>query len=182
MRVEETALPGVLRVFVDAHRDDRGFFMETWNRRSFADVGIDADFVQDNFSRSARHTLRGLHYQIEQAQGKLVRVIDGEAFDVAVDVRRSSPTFGQWVGETLSADNHEALWIPPGFAHGFLALSDTVAFEYKCTDFYAPEHERVIRWDDPDIGIRWPLPQGGAPILSSRDAAAVSLRDAQTYP
>lgn len=182
MRVEETDLPEVLRVFVDVHSDDRGFFMETWNQRTFANTGIDTTFVQDNFSRSARHTLRGLHYQIQQAQGKLVRVVDGEAFDVAVDVRRSSPTFGQWVGETLSADNHGALWIPPGFAHGFLALSESVAFEYKCTNFYAPEHERTIRWDDPEIGIEWPLPDGVDPSLSSRDAAAPFFRHAQTYP
>ena len=181
MRIEETDLPDVLRVFFDVHRDDRGFFMETWNQRTFADAGIDSAFVQDNFSRSTIHTLRGLHYQIEQAQGKLVRVVDGEAFDVAVDVRRSSPTFGRWVGETLSANNHVALWIPPGFAHGFLALSESVAFEYKCTDFYAPEHERVVRWDDPDIGIEWPLPDGVDPSLSTRDAAAPLLRDAQTY-
>ena len=182
MRIEETDLPGVLRVLVDVHGDDRGFFMETWNRRAFADFGISAVFVQDNFSRSVKHTLRGLHYQIEQPQGKLVRVVDGEAFDVVVDMRRSSPMFGRWFGETLSAHNNAALWIPPGYAHGFLALSDTVAFEYKCTDFYAPEHERVVRWDDPDIGIAWPLPDGIGPMLSSRDAGAALLRDAQTYP
>jgi dTDP-4-dehydrorhamnose 3,5-epimerase len=181
VKVEETSLPGVLIVKVNAHGDDRGFFMETWNAREFAAAGIDVPFVQDNYSRSARHTLRGLHYQLEQAQGKLVRVYEGEVFDVAVDVRRSSPTFGQWVGCVLSAENRDALWVPPGFAHGFLALSDNVGLAYKCTDFYAPEHEHVIRWDDPDIGIDWPLPEGAEPILSPRDAAAASFRDADTY-
>lgn len=181
MRVEATSLPGVLVVKVDVHGDERGFFMETWNARDFAAAGIDATFVQDNFSRSTRHTLRGLHYQVEHAQGKLVRVFEGEVFDVAVDVRRSSPTFGRWVGHVLSADNREALWVPPGFAHGFLALSDSVGLAYKCTDYYAPEDERVIRWDDPDLGIDWPLPKGAEPILSSRDAAAASLRDAETF-
>jgi len=181
VRVEATSLPGVLVVKVDVHGDERGFFMETWNARDFAAAGIDATFVQDNFSRSTRHTLRGLHYQVEHAQGKLVRVFEGEVFDVAVDVRRSSPTFGRWVGHVLSADNREALWVPPGFAHGFLALSDSVGLAYKCTDYYAPEDERVIRWDDPDLGIDWPLPKGAEPILSSRDAAAASLRDAETF-
>ena len=182
MKIEETSLPGVLVVKVNVHGDDRGFFMETWNARGFAAAGIDVPFVQDNYSRSARHTLRGLHYQLEQAQGKLGRVYEGEVFDVAVDVRRSSPTFGQWVGCVLSAQNRHALWVPPGFAHGFLALSDNVGLAYKCTDYYAPEHERVIRWDDPDIGIDWPLPDGAEPILSARDAAAASFRDADTYP
>lgn len=181
MKVEATSLPGVLVVKVDVHGDERGFFMETWNARDFASAGIDATFVQDNYSRSARHTLRGLHYQVGQAQGKLVRVFDGEVFDVAVDVRRSSPTFGRWVGHVLSADNREALWVPPGFAHGFLALSDNAGLAYKCTDYYAPEHERVIRWDDPDLGIEWPLPKGVEPILSSRDAAAAPFRDAETF-
>lgn len=181
MRVEETSLPGVAVITVDAHGDDRGFFMETWNARDFAAAGIDAGFVQDNYSRSARHTLRGLHYQVRQPQGKLVRVVEGEAFDVAVDVRRASKTFGRWVGRVLSAENREALWIPAGFAHGFLALSNNVGLAYKCTDFYAPEHERVIRWDDPDVGIQWPLPDGADPILSPRDAAAASFRDAETY-
>ena len=181
MRVEATSLPGVLVVKVDVHGDERGFFMETWNARDFAAAGIDATFVQDNFSRSTRHTLRGLHYQVEHAQGKLVRVFEGEVFDVAVDVRRSSPTFGRWVGHVLSADNREALWVPPGFAHGFLALSESVGLAYKCTDYYAPGDERVIRWDDPDLGINWPLPQGAEPILSSRDAAAASFRNAETF-
>ena len=182
MKVEETSLPGVLVVKVNAHGDDRGFFMETWNARDFAAAGIDVAFVQDNYSRSAQHTLRGLHYQLEQSQGKLVRVYEGEVFDVAVDMRRSSPTYGRWVGCVLSARNRDALWVPPGFAHGFLALSDSVGLAYKCTDYYAPEHERVIRWDDPDIGIEWPLPDGAEPILSPRDAAGTSFSDADTYP
>ena len=182
MRVEETSLPGILVVRVDVHGDERGYFMETWNARDFAAAGIDAEFVQDNYSRSAKHALRGLHYQVEQAQGKLVRVLEGEVFDVAVDVRRSSANFGRWVGHVLSAENREALWVPPGFAHGFLALSDNVGLTYKCTDFYAPEHERVIRWDDPDLGIDWPLPRGVEPTLSTRDAAASSFSDAETYP
>ncbi len=182
MKIEATAIPEVLVVKVDVHGDGRGFFMESWNERSFADVGIEARFVQDNYSRSARNTLRGLHYQVEQAQGKLVRVVEGEAFDVAVDVRRMSATFGRWVGRHLTADNHEALWIPPGFAHGFLALSDFVGFSYKCTDFYAPQHERVIRWNDPDVGIDWPLPDGVEPVLSERDAAAPLFSEVQKYP
>ena len=181
MKAEETSLPGVLVVKVDAFGDDRGFFMETWNARDFAAAGIDVEFVQDNYSRSAQNILRGLHYQLDQAQGKLVRVYEGEAFDVAVDVRRSSATFGRWFGCVLSAENRDALWVPPGFAHGFLALSENVGLAYKCTDYYAPEHERVIRWDDPDIGIEWPLPDGAEPILSPRDAAGASFRDADTF-
>ncbi len=182
MNVEPTAIPDVKRICADVHRDDRGYFMETWNARNYAAAGIDATFVQDNFSLSCRHTLRGLHYQVKQPQGKLVRVVHGEVFDVAVDLRRSSPTFGRWVGETLSADNRLALWIPPGFAHGFLALSETAAFEYKCSDFYAPEHERIIRWDDTDVGIDWPLRDGALPLLSPRDAAASAFQGAETYP
>lgn len=181
MNIEETPLAGVLVVNVDVYGDDRGFFMETWNARDFAAAGIDTAFVQDNYSRSARHTLRGLHYQVEQPQGKLVRVLEGEAFDVAVDMRRSSDTFGRWFGLSLSAENHKALWIPPGFAHGFLALSKRVGLAYKCTDYYAPEHERVIRWDDPDLGIEWPLPDSAEPTLSSRDAGGSLFGDADTY-
>ena len=182
MIIEKTSLPDVLVVKVNVHADERGYFMETWHERRFAEAGIDLPFVQDNYSRSARNTLRGLHYQVEQAQGKLVRVLEGEAFDVAVDVRRSSATFGQWTGHVLSADNREALWIPPGFAHGFLALSENVGLAYKCTDFYAPEYERVIRWDDPQLAIAWPLPEGSEPILSPRDAAADSFESAPKYP
>ena len=155
--------------------------METWQSRQFAEAGIDVSFVQDNFSSSSRGTLRGLHYQIEQPQGKLVRVVRGRVFDVVVDLRRSSKYFGKWVGEELSAENKHQLWVPPGFAHGFLVLSESADFEYKCSDFYAPEHERCIRWNDPDIGIEWPIDAGVHPVLSDKDAAAPSLSQADTY-
>ena len=181
MKFVETSLPGVIRIEPRIFSDERGFFMETWQARRFHDVGIDADFVQDNFSHSSKGTLRGLHYQVQQPQGKLVRVVSGEVFDVAVDLRKSSPAFGQWVGEVLSAKNKNQLWVPPGFGHGFLVLSDMAEFEYKCTDYYAPEFERAIRWDDPDIGIDWPLPDGEQPVLSAKDAAAPFLQDAETY-
>ncbi len=181
MQFIHTNLPGVIKVVPVAHEDPRGYFMETWQARRFHDAGIDAQFVQENSSQSSRGTLRGLHYQLEQAQGKLVRVVSGEVFDVAVDLRRSSPTFGQWAGEVLSAENRHGLWVPPGFAHGFLVLSETAQFEYKCTDYYAPEHERSIRWDDPDIGIEWPMPDGRQPVLSGKDAGASLLKDADTY-
>jgi dTDP-4-dehydrorhamnose 3,5-epimerase len=177
----ETELPGVIRIEPSVHGDDRGYFMETWQARRFADHGIKADFVQDNFSQSTRGTLRGLHYQIEQVQGKLARVVHGEVFDVAVDLRKSSPTYGQWEGVVLSADNKHQLWVPPGFGHGFLVLSETAKFEYKCTDYYAPEFERSIRWDDPDIGIQWPLADGEQPVLSSKDAVATIFKDAETF-
>jgi dTDP-4-dehydrorhamnose 3,5-epimerase len=162
--------------------DARGFFLETWQKRRFADAGIVGDFVQDNHSRSVRHTLRGLHYQLARPQGKLVSVIRGRVFDVAVDLRRSSPTFGQWIGEELSDGNHSHLWIPPGFAHGFLVLSESADFVYKCTDYYAPEDERCIRWDDPGLGITWPLDASTRPIVSDRDALGAWLRDAECYP
>lgn len=166
------------RVFGDA----RGFFLESWNRRSFAALGLDADFVQDNHSRSARGVLRGLHYQAQQPQGKLVRVVAGAVYDVAVDLRRSSPSFGQWFGTELSAENQRMFWVPPGFAHGFLVLSESADFLYKATDYYAPEHERAIRWDDPDLAIDWPLADIGTPILAAKDAAAGRFRDAELYP
>tara|TARA_R110002096_G_scaffold6305_4_gene29255 strand:- start:14773 stop:15321 length:549 start_codon:yes stop_codon:yes gene_type:complete len=181
MEFAETDLPGVMRIVPAVHGDDRGFFMETWQAKKFHDAGIDAEFVQDNVSQSTKGTLRGLHYQVEQAQGKLVRVASGKVLDVAVDVRRSSPTFGRWVGEILSAENHNLLWVPPGFAHGFLVLSDTAIFEYKCSDYYAPEHERSIRWDDPEIAIDWPLAEGQQPVLSGKDASAPFLKDAETF-
>jgi len=176
-----TKLAGVIRIEPAVHRDARGYFMETWQARRFRDAGIDVDFVQDNFSYSSKGTLRGLHYQISQPQGKLLRVVSGEVFDVAVDLRKSSPNFGQWVGETLSAENKHQLWVPPGFGHGFLVLSDTAEFEYKCTDYYAPEFERSLRWDDPEIGIGWPLPAGEQPVLSAKDEVAPLLKDADTY-
>ena len=182
MKVIDTALPGVLilepRVFGDA----RGFFMESYNRRVFAEVtGQDVEFVQDNHSRSDKGVLRGLHYQLRQPQGKLVRVVRGAVFDVAVDIRRESPRFGGWVGVELSADNQRQLWVPPGFAHGFLVLSESAEFLYKTTDYYAPEHERSILWSDGDIGIDWPLAAHGLeqPLLSAKDAQAVGLMQAQ---
>jgi dTDP-4-dehydrorhamnose 3,5-epimerase len=181
MKFVPTDLPEVIRIEPTVHGDERGFFMETWQARRFREAGIDGEFVQDNFSHSSKGTLRGLHYQIEHAQGKLVRVVQGEVYDVAVDLRKSSPQYGQWVGEVLSAENKHQLWVPPGFGHGFLVLSDTAEFEYKCTDYYAPEFERAIRWDDPDIGIEWPLLDGQQPILSSKDADAPFLSDAETY-
>ncbi|HWW20046.1 MAG TPA: dTDP-4-dehydrorhamnose 3,5-epimerase [Steroidobacteraceae bacterium] len=182
MQFEPTRLPEVVLIQPRVFGDERGFFFETWQQRTFAKAGISAAFVQDNHSRSSRYALRGLHFQIQQPQGKLVRVTRGEAFDVAVDIRRSSPRFGQWVGVLLSEANHRMLWVPPGFAHGYLALSDSIDLVYKCTDFYAPQHERAIRWDDPAIGLQWPLPAGVSPILSAKDAVAPSLREVETYP
>jgi dTDP-4-dehydrorhamnose 3,5-epimerase len=172
MDVIETRIPDVKLIKPKVFGDERGFFMETWNARAFAEAGIDATFVQDNHSRSVKHTLRGLHYQIKQPQGKLVRCTRGEVFDVAVDIRKGSPTFGQWVGEILSEENQHQLWVPPGFAHGFLVLSETADFQYKCTDFYAPEHERSIRWDDKYLNIAWPLCQEEKVIVSKKDKMA----------
>ena len=160
--------------------DERGFFFESWNQRAFADAGLDATFVQDNHSRSLRGVLRGLHYQIEHAQGKLVRVCEGEVFDVAVDIRRSSPSFGRWVGIHLSAQNRRMLWIPPGFAHGFLVLSEAAEFLYKTTDYWYAEHERTLLWNDAALAIDWPL--AGAPRLASKDAAGRPLAAADLYP
>jgi len=180
MNVVPTAIPEVRilepRVFGDA----RGFFLESWNARAFAVAGIRAEFVQDNHSRSTRNVLRGLHYQVRHPQGKLVRVVLGEVYDVAVDLRRSSPTFGRWMGEKLSAENKRMAWIPAGFAHGYLVLSDFAEVLYKATDYYAPEHERSIAWNDPDLAIAWPLT--GAPVLSAKDAAGARFRDAEVYP
>ncbi len=161
--------------------DERGFFLESWERRKFATGGIDVEFVQDNHSRSVRHTLRGLHYQVVRPQGKLVRVTRGSIFDVAVDLRRSSPTFGRWVGTELSEENRNMLWVPPGFAHGFLVLSESADFLYKCSDYYTPNAERCIRWDDPQLAIDWPLATGTAPFLSAKDAAGVAFADAEYF-
>ncbi len=182
MKFLSTRIQDVVVIEPKVFGDDRGFFMETWRSDVFAANGIDAAFVQDNHSRSGRGVLRGLHYQIRQPQGKLARVIQGEVFDVAVDLRRSSPTFGQWVGEILSAANKRMLWVPPGFAHGFYVLSDTAEFLYKCTDYYAPAHERSIRWDDPALAVAWPLAVGVEPLLSAKDLAGVALGDAECYP
>ncbi len=180
MQVIPTAIAEVLIIEPRVFGDARGFFFESHNARRFAELtGMNATFVQDNHSRSARGVLRGLHYQIVQPQGKLVRVIAGEVFDVCVDLRRSSPTFGQSVAVTLSADNHRQLWIPPGFAHGFLVTSESADFVYKTTDYYAPEHERAVRWNDPALGIDWPL--HGEPVLSAKDQVAPLLVDAPTY-
>ncbi len=183
MSIVRTDIPDVLIVEPKVFGDARGFFVESLNQRRFEELtGLAPQFVQDNHSRSARGVLRGLHYQLEQAQGKLVRVTAGEVFDVCVDLRRSSPTFGKSVCVTLSADNHRQLWIPPGFAHGFLVTSDSADFQYKTTDYYAPEHERSLQWNDPALGIRWPLDAiGGAPALSAKDQAGVPLAQADTY-
>lgn len=182
MEVSETSIPDVKLIKPKVFGDERGFFMETWNARAFAEAGIDATFVQDNHSRSVKNTLRGLHYQIKQPQGKLVRCTRGEVFDVAVDLRKSSPTFGQWVGEILSEENQHQLWVPPGFAHGFLALRDNTEFQYKCTNFYSPQYERCVIWNDSNIGIDWPLdanePQA---LISPRDLNGVPLIDAEAY-
>jgi dTDP-4-dehydrorhamnose 3,5-epimerase len=182
MQFEPTRLPEVVLIRPDVFGDSRGFFLETWNQREFVAAGIAVPFVQDNHSHSTRHILRGLHYQIRQPQGKLVRVVRGEVFDVAVDVRRSSPRFGQWVGARLSNENRHMLWVPPGFAHGYLALSEDVDFLYKCTDFYAPAHERAILWNDAQIGIQWPLPEGARAVLSARDQQGKPLAEAETFP
>jgi dTDP-4-dehydrorhamnose 3,5-epimerase len=182
VQFEPTRLPEVVLIKPQVFGDARGFFFESWHQQKFAAAGIDAHFVQDNHSHSVRHTLRGLHFQIQHPQGKLVRVTRGEVFDVAVDIRRSSPRFGQWVGAVLDDANHHMLWVPTGFAHGYVALSDEIDFLYKCTDFYAPQHERAIRWDDPQIGVLWPLSVDHSPTLSAKDAAAPLLKDAETFP
>jgi dTDP-4-dehydrorhamnose 3,5-epimerase len=176
------SIPEVIAIEPRVHEDERGFFMECWQRRRFAEGGIDVDFVQDNHSRSVAHTLRGLHYQIRQPQGKLVRVVRGAVFDVAVDLRRSSPSFGRWVGVELSSDNRRQLWVPAGFAHGFLVLTPEAELIYKCSDYYHPEHERALLWSDPQLGIDWPLPAGVAPLLSARDEAGLPLAQTQCYP
>jgi dTDP-4-dehydrorhamnose 3,5-epimerase len=179
MLVSPTAISDVLLIEPKVFGDSRGFFFESWNARAFAAAGIDASFVQDNHSRSHRGVLRGLHYQIQHAQGKLVRVVEGEVFDVAVDLRRSSATFGRHVAISLSAANHRMLFIPPGFAHGFLVVSDVAEFLYKTTDYWFPEHERTLLWNDPALGIDWP--QGIAPALAPKDAAGTSLAQAECY-
>jgi dTDP-4-dehydrorhamnose 3,5-epimerase len=179
MKVQSTQIAGVLIIEPTVFGDDRGFFLESFNERAMREIGIDAHFVQDNHSRSQRNVLRGLHYQINQPQGKLVRVVDGRVFDVAVDIRRNSSTFGKWVGMELSAQNKRMFWMPAGIAHGFVVLSDSADFVYKATDYYAPEFERTILWNDPDLGIQWPLM--GEPILSSKDVAGKSFREAEVF-
>jgi dTDP-4-dehydrorhamnose 3,5-epimerase len=174
-----TAIADVLLLKPQVFSDERGFFFESYNQKMLASLGIQYKFVQDNHSRSVKNVLRGLHYQIRQPQGKLVRVVVGQVFDVAVDLRRDSPTFGKWTGVILSAENQEMLWIPPGLAHGFLVLSDCAEFIYKTTDFYAPEFERTLLWDDPDIAIAWPL--AAKPQLSAKDSSGVRFCDAEVY-
>ncbi len=181
MNVIQTAIPEVMVIEPVVREDVRGFFLEVWQEQRYRSAGIDLPFVQDNHSRSGCGTLRGLHYQIRHPQGKLVRVAAGEVFDVAVDLRRSSPTFGRWVGTILSGENHRQVWVPPGFAHGFYVTSEWADVLYKVTDFYAPEYDRTLRWDDSEVGVEWPL-SGGKPVLSAKDAAGLSLSDADTYP
>ena len=180
MKVIETAIPDLLILEPRVFGDDRGFFMESYNSRTFGELtGLVVNFVQDNHSRSSKNVLRGLHYQIKQPQGKLVRVSSGRVYDVAVDLRKSSSTLGQWVGLELSAQNHRQLWVPPGFGHGFVVLSEQADFLYKTTDYYAPEYERCLKWDDPEIGIDWPV--DGAPIVSEKDQQGVSLQNAEVF-
>jgi len=181
MKVHTTAISDVLIIEPLVFGDERGFFFESFNQRQWrAQTGLATSFIQENHSRSGKNVLRGLHYQIQQTQGKLVRVIVGEVFDVAVDIRKSSPTFGQWVGEYLTADNKKQFWVPEGFAHGFVVLSEVAEFLYLTTDYYAPEHERAIIWNDPDLDIDWPLQ--GEPGLSVKDREAVSLKEAELFP
>jgi len=184
MKVTATAIADVLVIEPKVFGDARGFFYESFNRKDFEDqTGVRLDFVQDNNSRSARGVLRGLHYQVRQPQGKLVRVVRGAVFDVAVDIRRSSPTFGRWVGTELSEDNYRQLWVPPGMAHGFLVLSEFADFLYKTTDYYAPQHERCVAWNDPGLKIEWPLAQAGVaqPVLSAKDQAGILLGAAELF-
>lgn len=182
MNFKPTRLPEVVVIEPKVFEDPRGFFMETWEARKFAAGGIAAQFVQDNHSSSSQWVLRGLHYQLRQTQGKLVRVTQGEVFDVAVDVRRSSPTYGQWVGEYLSAANRRMMWVPPGFAHGFLVMSEKVEFLYKCTDFYDPGSERTLLWNDPAVAVAWPLPAGVMPIVSDKDRKGSTWEALESLP
>ena len=179
MNVTETALPGVLLIEPRVFGDARGFFLETYSTQRYAEAGITGPFIQDNWSHSCRGTLRGLHFQVQHPQGKLVHVMQGEIFDVAVDVRQDSPTFGKWVGAILSAENKRQLWMPPGFAHGFTVLSATADFVYKCTDTYAPEHERTLQWNDETIGVEWPI--DAEPILSDKDRHGTAFDKLETF-
>jgi dTDP-4-dehydrorhamnose 3,5-epimerase len=181
MEIIETDIPELLIIEPKVFGDERGFFLESWNRQVFADAGLDLDFVQDNHSRSQQGILRGLHYQIQHPQGKLVRVTFGSVFDVAIDLRKSSPTFGQWLGLELSDTNHRMLWVPPGLAHGFYVTSPVADFMYKCTDIYAPEYERTILWNDETLAIDWPLMDGIPPVLSAKDADGITFKDAEFF-
>lgn len=182
MRFTPLAIPDVLLCEPEVHEDPRGYFMETWREDSFAEAGIRARFVQDNQSGSNRHTLRGLHYQVRQPQGKLVRVVQGEVLDVVVDLREGSPTFGRWLSQRIDAHSKALLWVPPGFAHGFVVLSGTADFVYRCTDYYAPDHERTLAWDDPELAIDWQLPGSADPTISDKDQAGTSLADIEPVP
>jgi dTDP-4-dehydrorhamnose 3,5-epimerase len=181
MKFTEAPIAGVVLIEPDVFGDARGFFMETWQEEKFKAAGIDAKFVQDNHSRSSQWTLRGLHLQVQQTQGKLVRVTAGSVFDAVVDLRRSSPSFGAAWSVELSAENHRMLWVPPGLAHGILITSEYADFLYKCTDFYSPPHERTLAWDDPTVGLRWPLPAGVLPKLSAKDARGASFADVEKF-
>lgn len=181
MNVVQTTLPGVLVIEPKVFGDHRGYFLETWRADAFARAGVTLPFVQDNQSSSRQGVLRGIHYQVKQPQGKLVRVISGRVFDVAVDLRRSSPHFGRWCGVELTADNRRQFWVPPGFGHAFYVLSETAEFVYKCTDYYAPEHERSLKWDDPTVGIAWPLVAGVETVLSDKDRAGLPLDRAEVF-
>ncbi len=180
MKVIRCDIPGPLIIEPDVHCDGRGFFLESWNKRAFHKAGIEADFVQDNHSRSSKGVLRGLHFQNPQAQGKLVRVIRGAVFDVIVDLRKSLPSFGEWRGYDLTAENNRMLWVPAGFAHGFLTLEDDTDLLYKCTSHYASEHEHILAWNDPDVAIAWPL-AGRQPLLSAKDGAGVTLSEVAAF-
>ena len=182
MKIIATAIPDVLLLEPTVFGDERGYFMETFRESWFCEHGIDRRFVQDNQSRSVQGTLRGLHYQLKQPQGKLVRVVSGEVFDVAVDMRKDSATFGQWAGDILSAENKRQLWVPPGFAHGFYVMSESAELTYKCTDYYCPEHEHSLLWSDPAVGIEWPLVNGSSPLLSCKDETGLLLAAAPNYP
>jgi dTDP-4-dehydrorhamnose 3,5-epimerase len=181
MKFNKTPLQDVVLIEPQVFGDTRGFFLETWQTEKFAAAGIDATFVQDNHSRSGQWTLRGLHFQVKHTQGKLVRVTSGSVFDVMVDLRRSSSTFGKWWGVELSADNHRMLWVPPGLAHGILITSEAADFLYKCTDLYSPQDERTLAWNDPKVGVQWPLPGGVAPKLSAKDAVGQTLAEIETF-
>jgi len=183
MRTEPLKIEGALLLQPQLFGDERGFFLETWNRKVFAEIGLDYDFVQDNHSRSSKNVLRGMHYQVNgKAQGKIVWVSSGAVFDAVVDLREDSPTFGKWDGRLLTSVCHERLWAPPGCAHGFLVVSDHADFHYKCTDYYSPKDERILKWDDPEIGIYWPIPRGLKPQLAPRDAAGLGFAECEKYP
>ncbi len=181
MQIIDTVLDAVKIIVPDVYGDERGFFLESWNRQEFENNGLPGSFVQDNHSRSSQGVLRGLHYQVSHPQGKLVRVTRGEVFDVAVDLRKSSPQFGQWASVLLSESNKRQLWVPEGFAHGFYVVSETADFQYKCTEYYRPEFERSLKWDDPDVGIEWPIDDNTELLLATKDAAGLALKQCETF-